>query len=213
MRHARGLDTVVEVSNCLLTKRRMSRHPFLDTRDRIERAAISLFVSKGVAETTVRDIATAVGLSEGALYRHFLGKDDLVWKVFESRYVAFAQRLQALAAGETTARGRLAAMIRGFCEAHDADATLFRFVLFVQHGQLHKLSPGTPTPVTVMHDVLAEAIATGEIPPQNAHLATALVLGLVLQPATFAAYGSLPHAQVPHCSRLVAAAWAAVTTV
>jgi AcrR family transcriptional regulator len=191
----------------------MPRHRFLDTRDRIERAAMELFVSKGVAETTVKDIAQAVGISEGALYRHFLGKDDLAWRVFERCYVAFAQRLQALADSETTARGRLAAMIRGFCEAHDDDATRFRFMLFVQHGQLHKLSADTPTPVTVMRDVLVEAIETGELPRQDANLATALVLGIVLQPATFAAYGRLPHAQLPNCARLVAAAWAAVTTV
>ena len=58
----------------------MPRHRFTDTRHRIEQAAIRLFVEKGVAETTIRDIARAVGLSEGALYRHFEGKDELVWK-------------------------------------------------------------------------------------------------------------------------------------
>ena len=52
----------------------MPRHRFADTRDRIEQAAVRLFVEKGVAETTVRDIARAVGLSEGALYRHFDGQ-------------------------------------------------------------------------------------------------------------------------------------------
>ena len=39
-------------------------------------------------------------------------------------------------------------MIRGFCQAHDDDPTLFRFLLFVQHGQLSKLAADTPTPVT-----------------------------------------------------------------
>jgi hypothetical protein len=39
------------------------------------------------------------------------------------------------------------------------------------------------------------------------------VLGAVLQPATFAAYGRLPTALNPVCDRLVAAAWAAVTAV
>ena len=48
----------------------MPRHAFTNTRQRIEQAAIRLFVAKGVAETTIKDIAGAVGLSEGALYRH-----------------------------------------------------------------------------------------------------------------------------------------------
>ena len=75
----------------------MPRHRFTDTRQRIEAAAIRLFVEKGVAETTIRDIARAVGISEGALYRHFVSKDDLVWQTFERHYVEFAAKLEALA--------------------------------------------------------------------------------------------------------------------
>jgi AcrR family transcriptional regulator len=191
----------------------MPRHRFADTADRIERASVQLFVEKGVAETTVKDIARAVGLSEGALYRHFASKDELVWKAFERHYVAFAATLHALAGDEPTARGKIAAMIRGFCRAHDDNPTLFKFLLFVQHGQLGKLEPGTPTPVDVMRDVLERAIASREIPAQRPDLATALVFGVVLQPVTFAAYGRLPLNLGSMCERLIAAAWAAVTAV
>ena len=191
----------------------MPRHRFTDTKARIEREAISLFVKKGVAETTVRDIAQAVDISEGALYRHFVGKEELVWELFERHYVAFAGQLQALADSQTTAREKLGAMIRGFTKAHDDDPTLFTFLLFVQHGQLNKLASDTPTPVTVMHAVVSRAIADGEIPAQDANLATALAMGIVLQPMTFAAYGRLPQAQAPMSDRLSAAAWAAITTV
>jgi AcrR family transcriptional regulator len=191
----------------------MPRHRFTDTRDRIETAAIRLFVEKGVAETSIRDIAAAVGLSEGALYRHFESKDDLVWKVFERHYVAFAETLQALAQTEITARAKVAAMIRGFCHAHDDNPTLFRFLLFVQHGQLNKLAPGTLTPVEVIRAVMDKAIVSREIPTQLPDLASALVFGVVLQPVTFAAYGRLPLDLGSMCERLVHAAWAAVTTV
>ena len=40
-----------------------------DTKERIKAAALRLFVDKGVAETSIRDIALAVGFSDGALYR------------------------------------------------------------------------------------------------------------------------------------------------
>jgi AcrR family transcriptional regulator len=191
----------------------MPRHRFADTRDRIEQAAVQLFVAKGVTETTIKDIARAVGLSEGALYRHFESKDDLVWKAFERHYVDFGATLQALAESEPTARGKVAAMIRGFCRAHDDNPTLFKFLLFVQHGQLAKVEPGTPTPVDVMRSVLDHAIASREIPAQRPDLATALVFGVVLQPVTFAAYGRLPINLSSMCDRLIAAAWAAITAV
>ena len=191
----------------------MPRHRFANTAERIEEAAVRLFVEKGVAETTIKDIARAVGVSEGALYRHFESKDELVWKAFERHYVAFAATLRQLGESEPTARGKIAAMIRGFCRAHDENPTLFKFLLFVQHGQLAKLEPGTPTPVDVMRDVLDRAIASREVPAQRPDLATALVFGVVLQPVTFAAYGRLPLNLGSMCERLIAAAWAAVTTV
>ena len=114
----------------------MPRHRFVDTRDRIESAAIHLFVEKSVDGTTVRDIAGRVDLSEGALYRHFASKDDLVWQVFEKHYVALADDIRRLAGEARTTKGKIAAIIRGCCRAHDADPTLFRFLLFTQHGQL-----------------------------------------------------------------------------
>jgi AcrR family transcriptional regulator len=191
----------------------MPRHRFTDTRARIEKAAIRLFVEKGVSETSVRDIARAVDISEGALYRHFVSKDELVWAVFERHYVEFAGRLDALADAETTARGKLAAMIRGFCQSHDEDPTLFRFLLFVQHGQLGRLAPGTPTPVDAVRAVVGRGIASKEIPDQPPDVATAFVFGIVLQSVTFAAYGRLPSRMGAMSDRLVNAAWAAVTSV
>lgn len=191
----------------------MPRHRFTDTRDRIEKAAIRLFVEKGVTETSVRDIARAVGISEGALYRHFVSKDALVWAVFERHYVEFAGRLNALANAETTAQGKLTAMIRGFCHAHDENPTLFRFLLFVQHGQLSKLAPGTPTPVDAVRTVLERGIRSKEIPDQPPDVATALVFGIVLQPVIFAAYGRLPSRMGSLSDRLVTSAWAAVKSV
>jgi AcrR family transcriptional regulator len=190
----------------------MPRHRFTDTRDRIEQAAVRLFVEKGVAETSIRDIARVVEISDGALYRHFVSKDALVSAIFERHYVEFAHRLVTLATAETTTREKLAAMIRGFCDAHDENPTLFRFLLFVQHGQLNRLAPGTPTPVDAVRTVLKQGIVNNDLPHQSSDLATALVFGIVLQPVTFAAYGRLPSRMRSISDRLVAAAWAAVAS-
>jgi len=191
----------------------MPRHRFTNTRDRIEDAALALFVQKGVTDTTVRDIARALDLSEGALYRHFSSKEDLVWQLFERHYVAFATELRTLADSVSTTREKLAVMIRGFCRAHDDHPARFHFLLFVQHGQLSKLHSGMLTPVDAVRAVVSDGIAAGEIPAQPADLATALVFGVVLQPMQFAAYGRLPSTMTSISERLVHAAWAAVTAV
>ena len=188
----------------------MPRHPFSNTRQRIEEESIKLFAARGIAETSVRDITRAVGISEGALYRHFESKEDLVWQAFERNYVAFSQELEALAAQPPGTKEKIAAMIRGFCKAHDENPTLFNFMVFVQHGQLAKMPADAPTPVRVLRRVIERAIERHELPPQTPDLAAALVLGTVLQTATFAAYGRLEPTLQPVSGRLIAAAWAAV---
>jgi AcrR family transcriptional regulator len=45
-----------------------------DTKEELLQAALALFAAKGYEGTSVRDIARAVGLSEGGLYAHFNGK-------------------------------------------------------------------------------------------------------------------------------------------
>ena len=49
-----------------------------ETKSRLERAALTLFVARGVAETTTKEIARAAGVSEGSLYNHFDNKTALI---------------------------------------------------------------------------------------------------------------------------------------
>jgi AcrR family transcriptional regulator len=55
----------------------MSREPG-DRHDQILAAAAELFARKGVAATTVREIADQVGILSGSLYHHFDSKEAMV---------------------------------------------------------------------------------------------------------------------------------------
>jgi len=176
------------------------------TRERIEQTAMALFVAQGVSETSIRDIAHGADIAEGALYRHFRGKDELIRELFERHYAAFATRLAALAANERASRDKLRAMVVECCRVFDADPVLFRFLLLVQHHSLRRIE-GPDTPVEVVRQVIAEGMAQREIPAGDADLATALVMGLILQPATFKTYGRLPGPLTPLAEHLVTACW------
>jgi AcrR family transcriptional regulator len=49
------------------------------TRQRILDAALRLFVERGFASTSVRDIVERLHLTKGSLYYHFASKDDLLF--------------------------------------------------------------------------------------------------------------------------------------
>lgn len=179
-----------------------------DTRARIERAAMELFVAKGVRETTIRDIAARAGVSEGALYRHHSSKDDLVWALFASHYADLGRRLDSLRGGGID--GTLGRMVETFCRLHDDDPVLFGFLLLVQHGQLSRLDPGLPSPVEAVRGAVEDAVRAGEIPPGDCDVLTAMVMGIVLQAATFKLYGRLSRPMGALAPTLTAACRAAV---
>ncbi|MGQ9687968.1 MAG: TetR/AcrR family transcriptional regulator [Desulfobaccales bacterium] len=161
------------------------------TKHKISRAALGLFVEKGVAETTVRDIAKAAGVAEGTLYRHFAGKDDLAWELFAHNFAAFAVALESRQEQEDTLAGKLAAMIRHFCSFFDQDPVLFSYLLLAQHDFLRRVPPDLPNPVDVVQRVIWRAMAQGELTPGDAAAAAAMVLGIVLQSAVFRIYGRI----------------------
>ena len=177
------------------------------TRERIERKAMELFVAKGVAETTIRDIAEAANIAEGALYRHYRGKDELIVALFQRHYAAFAERLEALQASHRDTREKLRAMIDECARVFDTDPVRFQFLLLVQHHSMRRLGESQPTPVEVVRRVLMDGMARGEIPKGDPDLAAALVLGLIVQPATFKTYGRLPGPMTPLAPALAEACW------
>lgn len=62
---------------------RKSKQEAMKTRQEILKAAITVFLQKGVAKATVHEIADEANLTRGAVYWHFDDKDDLVTAVFE----------------------------------------------------------------------------------------------------------------------------------
>jgi AcrR family transcriptional regulator len=159
------------------------------TRDRIRAAALELFVTKGIVGTSVRDIAARAEIAEGGLYRHYASKEDLAWKLFSENYAALARDLQAIIKEEPDFRHRLAAMINRFCRFFDEEPLMFRFLLLTQHQELPKLKARSLSPVQALRNLIADAARKNEIACNDVDLATAHILGLVLQPATFMVYG------------------------
>jgi AcrR family transcriptional regulator len=84
----------------------MPREP-QDRRERILNSAAALFARKGVAATTVREIADEVGILSGSLYHHFESKEAIVDEVVASYLEDLRARYKQVLAIETDPRSRL----------------------------------------------------------------------------------------------------------
>lgn len=54
----------------------------ISTKEKIKKAALSLFAQKGYHGTSMSDLAEAVGITKASLYAHFSGKEDLFSAIF-----------------------------------------------------------------------------------------------------------------------------------
>jgi AcrR family transcriptional regulator len=162
------------------------------TKARIETEALRLFAEKGVDGTSVRDIASAVGVAEGALYRHFPGKETLSRSIFLQGYAGLASRILAIGRAGKPFEETVEEVIGAFCSLFDEDRPLFAFLLLTQHTNLQEV-PSHPEDnvVEAVRCIFSDAMSRGEIPAQDPDLLAALALGIVGQPATFTIYGRL----------------------
>lgn len=179
-----------------------------DTKARVERAALTLFVARGVAETTTREIAMAASIAEGTIYRYFPSKEQLALDMFLRHHRALAEALAEAHRPHAGLRPKIEAIVRRYCEWADRDWTLFAYHLLNQHAFLARVPDDVPNPVNVVREVIVQAMKAGEIPRRDADLAAASAIGVVLQAATYKVYGRFEGPLSAHVRFFADAAWA-----
>jgi AcrR family transcriptional regulator len=179
-----------------------------DTKARLERAALTLFVARGVAETTTKEIAMAASVAEGTIYRYFPSKEQLALDLFLRHHQGLAEALAEAQRPAKGLRAKIEAIVRCYCEWADRDWTLFAYHLLNQHSFLIQVPDGMANPVTVVRDVISQAMKAGEIPKRNVDLAAASAIGVVMQAATYKVYGRFTGNLSDHVRFFADAAWA-----
>ena len=94
----------------------------------ILRAAIKLFSERGLAATSIRDIARESGYTNPALYKHFAGKEDLALYLFETCHQRLWTRCRAAIAGAGTFDQRLDRYIGEILTLVDEDPAAMAFL-------------------------------------------------------------------------------------
>jgi len=181
------------------------------TKEIIDRTSLRLFVEKGIAATTIRDISSAAGIAEGTMYRHYSGKEEMAWNLFSKSFLGLSRELDRLQQAQRGTRKKIETMIRRFCTFFDEDPILFSYLfLHALHGQIDKVGPDEPHGLKVLTRVIAEGMERGEIPERNPDVAASMVMGLVLQTATSKVYERIDESMTELADTLVEAAWRVV---
>jgi AcrR family transcriptional regulator len=180
-----------------------------DLKQKIDAAALNLFAERGADATPMPMIAECAGVAVGSLYRYYANKDELVARLYADNYVRLAEELKRVASKADRPREKIAAMVRFICGFFDREWDLARFLLLEQHLRL-KTYGGAANPVDIVHEVLVEGMRRGEVLQRDGMIVTALVMGPVIQAATFRTYGRLTGPLSDAADEIVQGIWAAI---
>lgn len=124
-------------------------------------AGRALFLSKGVAATSLEDITSRAGVSKGLFYLYFPSKDDLLQALQDQFSAELADRVRAATNSVADWGGRLDACVEAisgsYREQRDLHEALFRHGGHVSAG--HQASHALV--LQALSDLLASGVAAG----------------------------------------------------
>jgi AcrR family transcriptional regulator len=141
-------------------------------RDRIVSAAVRVFSDKGFHSSTIADVCRESGLSVGAIYTYFTGKEALFRQSCDLITARGLDELAARLAGVTGTAARMAAAIALFIETIDEYEGAPGQVSLVQAWAEADREPGVREMLAARRErlvgvgqvLLHEGIAAGELP-------------------------------------------------
>lgn len=174
-------------------------------RPDIERAALRLFVTRGLRGTTVRDIAARAGVAEGTLYRHWRSKRDLARSIYRDCAETVAEDVRRAAAAGRTATDKLTAAIGALFRSARDETLLYEMLILPPSRDTHDFITKTTSPVDVLTEIVAEGQRRREFTADlDPRLAGECIVGAVNRVAVSRRLGRLPR-RLTHYERKVSA--------
>ncbi|WP_270375690.1 TetR/AcrR family transcriptional regulator [Marinicauda sp. Alg238-R41] len=180
---------------------------------RVERAALELFAREGVDAVSIKSVAGAAGISDGAMYRYYKSKDALAVALFETIHVRLYNLLECALAEAYGFEDAVRRVVRVYCEAADDDPDLFAYHLTHMHRFGVEARPGCPDPVGLIAGRLKGAMEAGDLPQGDPEIKAAAALGVVLQPTAHRMVGRFDVQMTTMADRLADAALLVLRTV
>lgn len=85
----------------------MARRATNERKEQIVEVTRDLIFTQGFSNFTVRTVATIVGISEAAIYKHFASKEELLMALLDSLFLPWQKAFKKIAAKNISVRERL----------------------------------------------------------------------------------------------------------
>jgi AcrR family transcriptional regulator len=149
-------------------------------------AATRLFLQQGFHETTMRQIAKALGMGKSTLYDYFPTKDDLLLYFVEQEMVVLNRTAAAIATQELDALEKLRRLLRAHFDYLSANremaALLTREVSRLGSASTRQVLERRLEYRRIMQDIIQQGIDEGTFRPVDPALAASALHSLITMP-------------------------------
>lgn len=177
----------------------------------IMRAALSLFAGRGIAATSVREIAREAGYTNPALYKFFEGKLELARCLFERCYNHIqAELVVAVGHDDRPLPERIHALVGTYVRLLDED---LEAVVYIHEALRLFWHPeeGKASIFSIVRALIVNAVKRGEVEPgADPSLLATVIIGALAQFARSVQFGDIAVPAHVHTPALEAAIHGAV---
>ncbi len=164
MKHASQIEPAGEAKVKPPTRRTLARQ---QTRAKVLAAARRLFSEQGYEGATIRDIATAAGMSTGAVFANFTDKSDLFREImFADMEFLTTEMRRAVEQGKSVEDALLRMFMAGYA-FYKTQLPLARAAFGVswhaEDGRAHRDAPQVKTMLELVSGVLQQGVADGQL--------------------------------------------------
>ena len=155
--------------------------PTAPREDQVRAVALRLFKEKGYHATSMRDIASEVGINKGSLYSYIRSKEDLLIPVFERAMGPLVARMEAIASDTSLGpTERLKCAIQA--HVHNVAENIDELTVYLSEWRaldtesLSTVRGQRERYAALFYSILQDGVTSGELRPMDTRI---VMLGMI----------------------------------
>ncbi len=155
------------------------------TKVKISKVALKLFLINGIKGTSTRKIAKGVGITEGAIYKHFSSKNQIAYELFKFYMEKFRKHLIEKSEHGKYPQERIVLLISAFFDFAKTDTRGYNFIMLGHYTELKNLPTDFIKPKDIFVKYISQGMSSHYFRQTDLNLAASIVIGLLTRVILF----------------------------
>jgi AcrR family transcriptional regulator len=156
-----------------------------NTKVKISKVALKLFLINGIKGTSTRKIAKGVGITEGAIYKHFSSKNQIAYELFKFYMGKFRKLLIEKSEHGKNPQERIDLLITAFFDFAKTHTSGYNFIMIGHYTELKKLPTDFVKPKDIFVKYISQGMSSHYFRRTDLNLAASMVIGLLTRVILF----------------------------